>query len=316
MGLLIVSPYLAYVAFPKASRSTFAWAWSSARPNSIKCCGASRADTGGGRAQVVSAAAEPGGPAAVDVFRGGPGADRPAVHVERHTGVAPEVALWFFTVAFRVVISPPLRARLPDVAVVAALGGANRSCALLRRLPVWWRTRPALAVAATAVALAFAAVGLEPLDCRQPQRSPGTSRPHSWRRRCVASARGVLLRGAAGTWDPYWPAGDIPPVVDYLTRCTRPADHLLITWFAPEYFCSPAARLRRGIAILPGVVCDRARSGGHARAHTYPDGPVRARQRGRPRGVLAGIPAPVGIYRPPIPFAHVFPATTRTPQSG
>ena len=150
----------------------------------------------------------------------------------------PMVALWFFTVAFRVVIlRHPLRARLPDVAVVAAMGGAIAAVALLRRLPVWWRTRPAWAVAATAVALAFAVVTVTSLwtvvNLSDRLAQAGFTRGAGG---AVASARDVLRRGAAGTWERYWPAGEIPPVVDYLTRCTTPADHLLITWFAPEYF--------------------------------------------------------------------------------
>lgn len=28
----------------------------------------------------------------------------------------------------------------------------------------------------------------------------------------------------------------MPPVVDYLARCARPGDRLLLTWFAPEYY--------------------------------------------------------------------------------
>ena len=44
---------------------------------------------------------------------------------------------------------------------------------------------------------------------------------------------GIRRREAQGT-APL--PGEVPPVVDYLARCMRPGDRLLLTWFAPEYY--------------------------------------------------------------------------------
>jgi hypothetical protein len=148
------------------------------------------------------------------------------------------VALWVFVVAFRVVIlRHPLRARLPDVAVVAALSGVIVAWALDSRIRAWWRTRP---VWSTAIAAAGGAVvGLAAaslwsvvnLSDRLDQAGLTRGVRGVWR-----SARGIVEKGAAKSWEPYWPAGYAPPIVDYLARCTRPSDRLLLTFFAPEYY--------------------------------------------------------------------------------
>jgi hypothetical protein len=51
----------------------------------------------------------------------------------------------------------------------------------------------------------------------------------------VISLRDVLRRAPERSWRPYWPGDDVPPVIDYLARCTTPRERLLVTWFAPEY---------------------------------------------------------------------------------
>ena len=147
-------------------------------------------------------------------------------------------ALWLFLLAFRVVIlRHPLRARLPDVAVVAALAGVVVAAAVVRRVPVWWRTLPAWSVAATVAVFAAMLTTVISLwsvvNLSDRLAQTGIRRGV---RGVMAATRDVVRHGAARSWEDYWPAGEVPPVVDYLARCMRPGDRLLLTWFAPEYY--------------------------------------------------------------------------------
>lgn len=157
----------------------------------------------------------------------------------RHTPALPTAAaLWIFVLAFRVIIlRHPLRARLPDVAVVAALAGVLVGAAVVRRVPTWWRTRPAWSLAAAFTVLAVALVTAVSLwsvvNLSDRLAQAGVRRGATG---VLAALRDVVRRSGARSWDPYWPAGYVPPVVDYLARCTRPGDRLLLTWFAPEYY--------------------------------------------------------------------------------
>ena len=125
----------------------------------------------------------------------------------------------------------------------------------------------------------------------------------------MASARGVLQRGAAGTWDPYWPAGDIPPVVDYLTRCTRPADHLLITWFAPEYFLFAGRPFAAGQSqfFRESFATERDQAVMLARIRTQTV-PFVLVNEADPRSSRGHSRACRHLSTPPIPLAHNFPA--------
>lgn len=148
------------------------------------------------------------------------------------------LALWIFVLVFRaVILRHPLRARLPDVAVVAALAGVVVAAAVLRRVPAWWRTRPAWSVAAAAAVSAVALITVMSLwtVVNLSDRLAQTGL-RGGVRGVVAATRRVVRQGAARSWEGYWPAGEMPPVVDYLARCARPGDRLLLTWFAPEYY--------------------------------------------------------------------------------
>jgi hypothetical protein len=46
----------------------------------------------------------------------------------------------------------------------------------------------------------------------------------------------VARAGTVWPWPSYWPAGSLPPAIQYLHECTRPTDRLLVTWPATEYY--------------------------------------------------------------------------------
>jgi hypothetical protein len=56
--------------------------------------------------------------------------------------------------------------------------------------------------------------------------------PASTRQRMEA----VMSAGREWPWPEYWPAGELPPAIQYLHACTDPDDRLLVTWPAPEYY--------------------------------------------------------------------------------
>ena len=153
----------------------------------------------------------------------------------------PDAALWaalcVLLVVYRlVVVRHPLGARLPDVASVLGVGGAAIGSIVARQVKVWWRaSRRALAVAAAGAALVVlevVTISLSSFDNLADRfDQAGVSRGIGG---MAASVEELMERG--GTWRGEWPAGPVPPVVDYLSRCARPGDRLMITWFAPEYF--------------------------------------------------------------------------------
>ncbi len=151
---------------------------------------------------------------------------------------APLAALLAFAVFYRMVIlRHPLEARLPDAATVAAMASVLALSWLWRLArgsrPLHWpRATAALGVTAVFAVLSVSAmwsvVNLsDRVDHAGLNRGP----------RGVAIQFGeVVGRGPERSWRPYWPAGDLPPVIDYITSCTKPTDRLLVTWFGPEYY--------------------------------------------------------------------------------
>jgi hypothetical protein len=62
------------------------------------------------------------------------------------------------------------------------------------------------------------------------------------------------VRAAAGPdwpWTIYWPAGPVPPVIEYLHACTRPEQRVWITWPASEYYFFARRGFGAGHALLP-----------------------------------------------------------------
>ena len=241
MGLLLVLPYLIYVVtteglaehirvgleFGKAEQHQVLWGLPSLKPEE-------------GELELVAGGVRVSPESLLFWLYSAVGVALTAMLVSwRRTPALPTaVALWVFVLAFRVVIlRHPLRARLPDVAVVAALAGVVVAAAMMRRVPAWWRTRPAWSVAAAAAFLTVALVTTVSLwsvvNLSDRLAQTGFRRGASG---VLAATRDVVRRGEAASWEHYWPAGDVPPVVDYLARCTKPSDRLLLTWFAPEYY--------------------------------------------------------------------------------
>jgi hypothetical protein len=241
MGLLIVSPYLIYVVvteglaehirvgleFGKSDQDQVLWELPQLTPGE----GELEIGIGGARLSpeallfwLYSATA-----VALTVL---------LVRWRRAPQLPTAVALWIFVIVFRLVIlRHPLRARLPDVAVVAAVAGTVVAAVVVQRVPAWWRTRPAWSVAAAASVGAVALLTLVSLwsvvNLSDRIAQTGIRRGVNG---VLAATRDVVRRGGARSWEHYWPAGAVPPVVDYLARCTGPGDRLLLTWFAPEYY--------------------------------------------------------------------------------
>jgi hypothetical protein len=151
---------------------------------------------------------------------------------------APLAALLAFAVFYRIVIlRHPLEARLPDAATVAAMASLLALSWLWqtargsRRLH-WPRAAAALCAAAAFAVLSMGAMwSVANLSDRVDQA--GLNRGP---RGVAIQFRDVVRRWPERSWRPYWPAGYPPPVVDYITSCTKPTDRLLVTWFGPEYY--------------------------------------------------------------------------------
>ena len=153
--------------------------------------------------------------------------------------VAPVVAaLVVLAVAYRfVILRYPLRARLPDAATLAAVGAAMLSHLLLATV---WRirhARPTMAVALAVVGLCVGTAAVAStwsvVNLSDRWTQAGLDRGP---RGVVINLRDLLRDATRGSWQPFWPGDDEPPVIDYLARCTTRTDRLLVTWFAPEYY--------------------------------------------------------------------------------
>ena len=156
-----------------------------------------------------------------------------------------------------IILRHPLNARIGDMASVLAIMGTWVGVELLR-LPAGGRplgipgrtlvgTGLAAVLLVTAVSLSvFGNVGEPYRQLRALTR--------------MGQVRNVVETYVASNelpWTRYWPAGEIPRVIDYLRQCTSPDDHLLVTWSAPHYYVFARRSFAAGIVLsLPGSFGD------------------------------------------------------------
>ena len=151
---------------------------------------------------------------------------------------APLAALLAFAVSYRmVVLRHPLEARLPDAATVAAIASLLALTWLWQTTREWWPLHRPRATAALCVTAMFAVLSVSAMwsvaNLSDRLDQTGMTRgPFG----VAITLRDVVRRWPERSWRPYWPAGYPPPVIDYITSCTKPTDRLLVTWFGPEYY--------------------------------------------------------------------------------
>lgn len=142
-----------------------------------------------------------------------------------------------------VLLRYPLVSRVQDLAAIYAILGAWVAVAVIRTSETArhgaWRAAARGTVAAVILVAAIsidviAEVRVMLADARL------LDRPSETRERMEA----VMRAGREWPWPEYWPAGDPPQAIAYLNTCTNPADRVLVTWPAPEYYVFS----RRGFA--------------------------------------------------------------------
>jgi len=139
-----------------------------------------------------------------------------------------------------IILRHPLVTRVQDLAAVYAVLGGWSAVALLQatptqgRPPFWSWSRHALTRVGMATTLAVALISIDVLgEVRVEFRVAGlTNSPQAVR----ARAREVMSKGRQWPWDNFWPAGDLPPAIEYLDMCVGPEDRIWLTWQAPEYY--------------------------------------------------------------------------------
>ena len=144
------------------------------------------------------------------------------------------------------ILRHPIEARVPDAAALLAimLGWLYLPHARTeRRSPLSRVGGGALLVAAVAAAAQMTNVR-ERIDDAQLLR--GTDR--MW-----ARLRSAHEDGSVWPWRKFWPQGELPPVIEYLTLCTQPTDRVLVTWFGPDYQYFSRRGLAGGLGVFyPG----------------------------------------------------------------
>lgn len=137
-----------------------------------------------------------------------------------------------------IILRHPLVTRVQDLAALYAVLGAWTAVALLRATgatagPLLF-ARYLLTRTGLAAILAVALVSIDTLGgLREELRVTELTNSAAAVR---ARARAVITSGREWPWTKFWPAGDLPPAIDYLDACLGPADRVWLTWRAPEYY--------------------------------------------------------------------------------
>ena len=179
---------------------------------------------------------------------------RSKAHPSPRTPVA-AAGLAMLVMYLLIVLRHPIDSRIQDVAALLAINGA---WALAES---WHRARVGVGNGAThtpvwravplSVAIGLVAGGLVNtwiLD-NVPNRLKETR---------VVDGFGTMKRtievvkqtGTEWPWERFWPAGELPPAVRYLDRCTTRRDAVLTTWAAPEYYFFARRRFGAGHALF------------------------------------------------------------------
>ena len=163
---------------------------------------------------------------------------RTMLSVQR-AGVA--AAIVFLSCFSMIILRHSLPARVPDLAAVLAIVGAWTAAELVRvgRTYLAGRTRVPVAVGAALLASVTIASGAT-LASAWVLGDVGSELKETRVQDGWGKVRELVsARRAAGTtwpWAFYWPAGELPDVVEYIASCTAESDRLLVTWPASEYY--------------------------------------------------------------------------------
>jgi hypothetical protein len=135
-----------------------------------------------------------------------------------------------------VIMRHPIAARVPDAAAILAMLTVFYTADTIRRARTEFslhRTRALLAVGVVALLCAGTVASAATLG-RVSERFHETRLQDG-----VAKVRERLSAlahiGSAWPWAWYWPNGDLPEVIRYLSACTSADDRVVVTWAAPEY---------------------------------------------------------------------------------
>lgn len=137
-----------------------------------------------------------------------------------------------------IILRHPLVSRVQDLAAFYAILGVWSGVALFRATRAtagpWLFARHLLTRTGLVAVLAVTLVSIDILCAlREELRvSELTNSVAAVRRRAGA----VMTAGREWPWTRFWPAGDLPPAIDYLNSCLGPADRVWLTWRAPEYY--------------------------------------------------------------------------------
>ena len=136
-----------------------------------------------------------------------------------------------------VILRHPIVTRVPDAAAILAMLLVYYTADTIRRARTDFSSHRirALVVAGVVALLCAGTVASAATLGRARERF------HETRLRDgIAKARERLSAlaevGSAWPWAWYWPNGDLPDVIRYLSACTSADDRVLVTWAAPEYF--------------------------------------------------------------------------------
>lgn len=143
------------------------------------------------------------------------------------------------------ILRHPVEGRVQDVAALLPLVAAWTLMRLGDHRPrALWSGAGLLVLATGLLASAHLSASLERLDDAQVFKGL-----EKMRLRAAAAAH----EGSVWPWDHFWSQGDFPPIIQYLDTCTGPADRVLITWFAPDYYYFSRRLMAGGVnAFFPG----------------------------------------------------------------